>query len=150
MAVGWCNRIAEETYLHSSNILCIVYSPDLDALVTASEDGTIRIHWVDLVWVPSYHNLPGSFGSVAGHYQSGWLRIRESLFSYHVIIYLAKERLHIAMLFCSLYSFSYEVEFCSNSRIGRKHRMSMTRGLIFDKYSATVCQLHKQFSRSFG
>ena len=41
-------RVGEEMPLHDSNVLAMVYSQDLDALITASQDTTIRIHWQNL------------------------------------------------------------------------------------------------------
>lgn len=34
--------------LHDSNVLAMVYSHDLDALITASQDTSIRVHWHNL------------------------------------------------------------------------------------------------------
>ncbi|KAL3157712.1 hypothetical protein ABBQ32_012143 [Trebouxia sp. C0010 RCD-2024] len=41
-------KVGEEMPLHDSNVLAMVYSQDLDALITASQDTTIRIHWQNL------------------------------------------------------------------------------------------------------
>ena len=46
-ASGGC-RVGEEMPLHDSNVLAMVYSQDLDALITASQDTTIRVHWQNL------------------------------------------------------------------------------------------------------
>ncbi len=41
-------RVGEEMPLHDSNVLAMVYSHDLEALITASQDTTIRVHWHNL------------------------------------------------------------------------------------------------------
>ncbi|KAK9811558.1 hypothetical protein WJX72_005843 [[Myrmecia] bisecta] len=41
-------RIQDEMKLHESNVLDVVYCAELDALITAGEDATIRIHWMNL------------------------------------------------------------------------------------------------------
>lgn len=46
---GGCKcRVGEEMPLHDSNVLAMVYSHDLEALITASQDTTIRVHWHNL------------------------------------------------------------------------------------------------------
>ncbi|KAA6425225.1 MAG: hypothetical protein FRX49_04720 [Trebouxia sp. A1-2] len=41
-------RVGEEMPLHDSNVLAMVYSHDLEALITASQDTTIQVHWHNL------------------------------------------------------------------------------------------------------
>ncbi len=44
--------------LHDSNVLAMVYSHDLEALITASQDTTIRVHWHNLRFALPFHAFP--------------------------------------------------------------------------------------------
>ncbi len=56
---GGCEcRVGEEMPLHDSNVLAMVYSHDLEALITASQDTTIRVHWHNLRFALPFHSLP--------------------------------------------------------------------------------------------
>ena len=59
---GGCEcRVGEEMPLHDSNVLAMVYSHDLEALITASQDTTIRVHWHNLRFALPFHAFPLSF-----------------------------------------------------------------------------------------
>jgi hypothetical protein len=51
-------RVGEEMPLHDSNVLAMVYSHDLEALITASQDTTIRVHWHNLRFALPFHAFP--------------------------------------------------------------------------------------------
>ncbi len=40
----------EEWALHTKNIYCMVYSPQLNCLITGSEDNTIHMHYLHSEW----------------------------------------------------------------------------------------------------
>lgn len=40
----------EEEALHERNVLAALYCPALDALITSAEEGSIRIHWLNMRW----------------------------------------------------------------------------------------------------
>ena len=41
-----CCRVQEEFRLHDKPIVAMCYSLELDCLITASEDSTIRVHYL--------------------------------------------------------------------------------------------------------
>ena len=43
-------RVEEEEALHEKNVLAALYCPALDALITSAEEGSIRIHWLNMRW----------------------------------------------------------------------------------------------------
>ena len=43
-------RVEEEEALHERNVLAALYCPALDALITSAEEGSIRIHWLNMRW----------------------------------------------------------------------------------------------------
>jgi len=76
--------------LHDSNVLAMVYSHDLDALITASQDTTIRVHWHNLRFVLP---LPAFF-----MHSSSWLATAVS--SPNTDFWLHLMTLHVL---CSIY-----------------------------------------------
>eukprot|EP00891_Asterochloris_glomerata_P008102 jgi/Astpho2/8102/fgenesh1_pg.00120_%23_63_t len=41
-------KVEEEEALHERNVLAALYCPALDALITSAEEGSIRIHWLNM------------------------------------------------------------------------------------------------------